>query len=148
MYYTIDRTLKLLVSLKMISVLLLVLKVVSVASSTSHLPCCPLHHVLFIFGVFFFFSSCDGFRCKLQINFNLFLIYSHIQVFQYTLFGSSSVYLEAKLAIRNCETWICVCVCVIPEESELKSFLLKYNPPTFEYKVHSVEVDLYYFKYL
>jgi len=25
---------------------------------------------------------------------------------------------------------------------------LKYNPPTFEYKIHSVEVDLYYFKYL
>ena len=27
-------------------------------------------------------------------------------------------------------------------------FPLKFNPLTFEYKIHSVEVDLYYFKYL
>ena len=26
--------------------------------------------------------------------------------------------------------------------------LLKFSPPTFEYKIHYVEVDLYYFKYL
>ena len=38
--------------------------------------------------------------------------------------------------------------CVLPKGFELKSFQLKYNSLTFEYKIHSVEVDLYYFKYL
>ena len=31
---------------------------------------------------------------------------------------------------------------------EAESFPLKYQHPTFEYKIHSVEVDLYCFKYL
>ena len=31
---------------------------------------------------------------------------------------------------------------------ESGSFSLKINLLTFEYKIHSVEVDLYYFKYL
>ena len=31
---------------------------------------------------------------------------------------------------------------------EAESFPLKYQHPIFEYKIHSVEVDLYYFKYL
>jgi len=38
--------------------------------------------------------------------------------------------------------------CVLPEGFEPESFQLKYNPPTFEYKIHSVEIDPYYFKYL
>jgi len=38
--------------------------------------------------------------------------------------------------------------CVIPEGFEAESFPLKYNPTSSEYKIHSVEVDLYYFKYL
>ena len=29
-----------------------------------------------------------------------------------------------------------------------ESFSLKYNPTTFEYKIHLVEVDIYYLKYL
>jgi len=57
---------------------------------------------------------------------------------------------------------VCVCVeserererereresCVIPEGLEPQSFSLKYNHKSSEYKIHSVEVDLYYFKYL
>ena len=31
---------------------------------------------------------------------------------------------------------------------EAESFSLKYQHPIFENKIHSVEVDLYYFKYL
>ena len=46
--------------------------------------------------------------------------------------------------------YICVCrereTCVLPKGFELDSFQLKYNPPTFEYKIHSI--DLYYFKYI
>ena len=38
--------------------------------------------------------------------------------------------------------------CVLSKGFAPESFLLKYNPPTFEYKIHFVEVDLYYFKYL
>jgi len=38
--------------------------------------------------------------------------------------------------------------CVLPKGFELESFQLKYNPPTFKYNIHSLEVDLYYFKYL
>ena len=38
--------------------------------------------------------------------------------------------------------------CVLPKGFEPEFFPLKFNPPTFEYKIHSVEVDLYYFKYL
>ena len=38
--------------------------------------------------------------------------------------------------------------CVIPEVFEDESFPLKDNPTTFEYKIHSGEVDLYYLKYL
>ena len=38
--------------------------------------------------------------------------------------------------------------CVLTKGFEPKSFPLKFNPPTFEYKIHYVEVDLYYFKYL
>ena len=34
----------------------------------------------------------------------------------------------------------------VPFEAE--SFPLKYQHTTFEYKIHSIEVDLYYFKYL
>ena len=37
-------------------------------------------------------------------------------------------------------------ICVIPERFEPDSFPLKYNPLIFEYKIHSVEVDLHYFK--
>ena len=36
--------------------------------------------------------------------------------------------------------------CVLPKGFEPESFQLKYNPPTFEYKIHTVKVDLYYFK--
>ena len=32
--------------------------------------------------------------------------------------------------------------CVLPKGFEPLSFQLKYNPPIFEYKIHSVEVDL------
>ena len=46
------------------------------------------------------------------------------------------------------------CVCkkketyVLLKRFEPESFQLKYNPPTFEYKIYFVEVDLFYFKYL
>jgi len=36
--------------------------------------------------------------------------------------------------------------CVIPDGFEAKSFPHKYNLTIFEYKIHSVEVDLHYFK--
>ena len=36
--------------------------------------------------------------------------------------------------------------CVIPEGFEVEFFPPKYNPTTSECKVHSVEVDLHYFK--
>ena len=36
--------------------------------------------------------------------------------------------------------------CIILEGFEAESFLLKYNPTTSECKVHSIEVDLHYFK--
>ena len=35
---------------------------------------------------------------------------------------------------------------VIPEGFETESFPLKYNPTTSGCKIHSVEVDLHYFK--
>jgi len=35
---------------------------------------------------------------------------------------------------------------VVPEGFEPESFPLKYEHPTFKYKIHSVEVDLYYLK--
>ena len=38
--------------------------------------------------------------------------------------------------------------CVLPKGFEVESFQLKCQHPTFKYKIHSVEVDLYYFKYL
>jgi len=38
--------------------------------------------------------------------------------------------------------------CVSPEGFEAESFPFKYQHPTFEYKIHSFKVDLYYFKYL
>jgi len=38
--------------------------------------------------------------------------------------------------------------CILPKGFELGSFSLKFNPTTSEYKIYSVEVDLYYFKYL
>ena len=38
--------------------------------------------------------------------------------------------------------------CVLLKGFEAESFPLKYQHPTFEYKIHSIEVDLYYFKYL
>jgi len=38
--------------------------------------------------------------------------------------------------------------CVLPKGFEPRSFPLKFSPLTFEYMIHSVEVDLYYFKYL
>ena len=38
--------------------------------------------------------------------------------------------------------------CVLSKGFEPGFFPLKYQHPTFEYKIHSVEVDLYYFKYL
>ena len=38
--------------------------------------------------------------------------------------------------------------CVLLKEFKPGSFPLKFNSPTFEYKIHSVEVDVYYFKYL
>ena len=38
--------------------------------------------------------------------------------------------------------------CVLPKRFEAESFPLKYEHLTFEYKMHSVKVDLYYFKYL
>jgi len=34
------------------------------------------------------------------------------------------------------------------EGFEAESFPLKYQHSTFEYKIHSVKIDLYYFKYL
>ena len=34
----------------------------------------------------------------------------------------------------------------VPEGFEPDSFPLKYQQPTFKYKIHSVEVDLYYLK--
>ena len=34
------------------------------------------------------------------------------------------------------------------EGFEPELFPLKYNPTTFEYKIHFIEVDLYYLKYL
>ena len=37
---------------------------------------------------------------------------------------------------------------VVPEGFEPESFPLKYQHPTFKYKIHSVEVDLYYLKQL
>jgi len=47
---------------------------------------------------------------------------------------------------------MCVCVeretCVVLEGFESESFPLKYNHTSSEYKIHSIEVDLYYFKYL
>ena len=57
---------------------------------------------------------------------------------------------------QDLTTAICVCVCVereretcvVPEEFEFESFPLKYNHTSSEYKIHSVEVDLYYFNYL
>ena len=38
--------------------------------------------------------------------------------------------------------------CVIPEGLEADSFPVKYNHTSSDYKVHSVEIDLYYFKCL
>jgi len=37
---------------------------------------------------------------------------------------------------------------VLAKGFEVESFSLKFNPLTFEYKIHSIEVDLNYFKYL
>ena len=37
---------------------------------------------------------------------------------------------------------------VLPKGFEAESFPLKFNPPTIKYKIHTVKVDLYYFKYL
>ena len=36
--------------------------------------------------------------------------------------------------------------CVIPKRFEVEYFALKYNPTISEYKIHSVEIDLHYFK--
>ena len=48
--------------------------------------------------------------------------------------------------------FLSVCVeretCVVPKRFEPEYLPLKYNPTSSEYKIHSVEVDLYYFKYL
>ena len=38
--------------------------------------------------------------------------------------------------------------CIVPEGFEPEFFPLKYNHTSSKYKIHSVEVDLYYFKYL
>ena len=57
------------------------------------------------------------------------------------LFGMTQVYLYMCV-------YICVYTCVLPKGFEHESFQLKYNPLTFEYKIYSVDVDLYYFKYL
>ena len=62
--------------------------------------------------------------------------------------------LNVQQYIPHILIYVCVCVereretCVLPKGFKPESFQLKYNPPTFEYKIHSVEVDLYYFKYL
>ena len=61
------------------------------------------------------------------------------------------IYVYVHIYVHMC---VCVCVCVEREREtcvlskgfELESFPLKFNPPTFEYKIHSVEVDLYYSK--
>ena len=63
------------------------------------------------------------------------------------------LYLSGKNSASNPSGMAQACVCVnaayaIPEGFEPESFPLKYNTPTFEYKIHSVEIDLYYFKYL
>ena len=59
------------------------------------------------------------------------------------------LYLSGKDSGSNPSRTTQVCVDLCPSRSfEAKSFPLKFNPPTFEYKIHSVEVDLYYFKYL
>ena len=38
--------------------------------------------------------------------------------------------------------------CIVPEGFEADVFSLKYQHLTFEYKIHFVEVDLYYLKHL
>ena len=38
--------------------------------------------------------------------------------------------------------------CVLLKGFEPESFPVKFNPPKFEYMIHSVEVDLYYFTYV
>ena len=45
-------------------------------------------------------------------------------------------------------TYIYIHTCLLSKGFEPESFQLKYNLSTFEYKIHSVEVDVYYFKYL
>ena len=53
--------------------------------------------------------------------------------------------------------YMCVCVCVdiyveidlaLSKGSRPESFPLKFNPPTFKCKIHSIEVDLQYLKSL
>ena len=53
---------------------------------------------------------------------------SHLKIFQYTLTHTLS--------------------CALQKVFEPKSFPHKFNHSIFEYKIHSIEVDLYYFKYL
>ena len=51
-----------------------------------------------------------------------------------------------------CVLCMCVCIerereaCVFPKGFDPESFSLKFNPPTFEYKIHSVEFDLTLFQ--
>jgi len=56
--------------------------------------------------------------------------------------------MKTVLGVCACE---CVCIyiytCVLPKGFEPESSQLKYNPPIFEYKIQSIEVDIYYFKY-
>ena len=55
---------------------------------------------------------------------------------------------EVHFSVYVC-VYVCVCVdlCVL-KGFELESFSLKYNHTPSEYKIHFVEVDLYYFQYI
>jgi len=66
-------------------------------------------------------------------------------VLEWERFGLKSFWKDTSLSIytereRGRETY------VIPEGFEAKFFLLKYSHATSECKIHSIEVDLNYFK--
>ena len=61
-----------------------------------------------------------------------------------SLFLSLYIYIEREIYRERLYTH----TYVLQKGFEAESFTHKYQHPTFEYKIYSVEVDLYYFKYL
>ena len=65
--------------------------------------------------------------------------YTHIYM------GSTLVTVYVSVCVY---IYLYIGTCVFPKGFEVKSFPLRYQNTTFVYTIHSVEVYLYYFKYL